>query len=139
LNTRVKLLRKQLNLSQKAFAARLGITGAGISKIESGQRALTEQMIIMICKGFNIKEAWLRQGVGDIFSQELSDGRDLLAESYQLDDLDLRIITEYVKLDEKKRKVIKEYILAVASKNVNHDILLDAHRSEEALRGLEEA
>lgn len=67
MNTRVKQIRKLLKLSQEEFASRLGITAAGISRIESGKRKLTEQMLIHICKEFNVNEDWLRYGRGGDF------------------------------------------------------------------------
>ncbi len=114
LNTRVKILRKKLNLSQDSFGSRLGVTGAGISKIESNHRSLTEQMIRMICKEFNVNEHWLRLGQGEMFKQKGPSGIEQLSDYYQLDEFDQRIITEYALLDEKKRKVIKEYIMSIA-------------------------
>lgn len=134
LNTRVKLLRKQLNMSQDTFGSRLGVTGAGISKIESGQRNLTEQMLLMICKEFNINENWLRDGEGEMFRQMLPTGIEQLAEYYQLDELDKRIINEYSMLDEKKRKVIKDYIMRIAYGNNMTPVVFDGDREKEILR-----
>lgn len=134
LNTRVKILRKNLNLSQETFGNKLGVTGAGISKIESGQRKLTEQMLLMICIEFNINENWLRYGDGEIFRQKLTTGIEQLAEYYQLDELDKRIINEYSMLDDKKRKVIKEYIMRIASVNSKTAIILDGNTEKEVLR-----
>ncbi len=134
MNTRVKLLRKQFNLSQEAFGKRLGVTGAGISKIESGQRSLTEQMVILICKEFNINEAWLRHGEGEIFREKPSSGMEQLSAYYQLDEFDLKIIKEYLLLDEKKRKVIKDYIRKVVTSKPDVDILTEAGMKSEVLR-----
>ncbi len=64
MNERLKLLRKKLGLSQEAFGSRLGVTGPGISKIESGDRNLTEQMALSIIREFNVNEDWLRNGTG---------------------------------------------------------------------------
>ena len=77
MNGRVKELRRIKGLSQDAFGKRLGVTGAGISKIESGDRKLTEQMLLHICECYDVNESWLRTGVGEIFrehtrSQELA-------------------------------------------------------------------
>ena len=113
LGSRVKLLRKQLNLSQEAFGLKLGVTGAGISKIENGLRNLTEQMIILICKEYNINESWLRFGEGEMFKEKLPFGLEQIAEIYDLDNLDIKIIREYLSLDTKNRKVIKEYIMRI--------------------------
>jgi len=134
LNTRVKFLRKNLNMSQETFGNKLGVTGAGISKIESGQRNLTEQMILMICKEFNINENWLRHGEGGIFKQKLPTGIEQLAEYYQLDELDKKIINEYSMLDERKRKVIKEYIMRIAYNSNNTSVILERDRKTEVLK-----
>lgn len=63
----VQQIRKVLDLTQDEFAKRLGVTGASISRIESGDRSLTEQMALSICREFNVSHAWLVDGVGDMF------------------------------------------------------------------------
>lgn len=140
LNTRVKLLRAKLNLSQEAFGKRLGVTGASISKIEGGQRNLTEQMVLLICKEFNINEAWLKHGEGEMSKTLLPSELRALSKSYDLDDLDARIITEYLLLDPSQRKVIKDYIVKVAAKEVpsdnrsiNNNIMRDGTQTNEIL------
>lgn len=115
MNTRVKALRKKLNLSQQAFGQRLGVTAAGISKIESADRHLTEQMLRLICNEFGVNEQWIRSGEGEAFRPGLTSGLEQLARDYQLDETDIRIINEYITLDTAKRLVIKEYIMKLAS------------------------
>lgn len=132
MNTRVKHIRKLLNLSQEEFASRLGITAAGISRIESGKRNLTEQMLIHICKEFNVNEEWLRYGKGEIFKQFPNTVMKELMQQYQLDELDMRIISEYILLDDNKRRVIKEYIMKVADYN-RLDYLSDGELTNELL------
>lgn len=68
MNERVKAIRLAQNpkMSQEAFGARIGVTGAAISKIESGDRAVTDQVIISICHEFQADEHWLRTGEGDM-------------------------------------------------------------------------
>ena len=53
-------------MSQEAFGSKLGVTGAAISKIESGDRAVTDQMILSICREFQVDEHWLRTGEGEM-------------------------------------------------------------------------
>lgn len=69
MNERIKLLRKTLKLSQDEFAKRLGITGSGLSNIENGKRALTEQMTLAICREFDVNEGYFRNGDGEMFIQ----------------------------------------------------------------------
>lgn len=64
MNERIKLLRKQLELSQEAFGARLEITKASVSRIESGINNPSDQTLKLICKEFNVNEDWLRTGAG---------------------------------------------------------------------------
>lgn len=138
MNTRVKSLRKLLKLSQEEFASRLGVTAAGISRIEGGKRRLTEQMIFHICKEFNVNEGWLRKGEGEIFKQLPFAVMGDLSRQYQLDDLDIRIIYEYLMLDDKKRQVIKEYIMRIAKNDPAPTYLSDGELKSELLRCAEE-
>lgn len=72
MNERVKILRKSLKLSQEAFGKKLGVTGAGISKIESGDRNLTTQMLLLICQQFGVNSYWLETGEGEMFANKLT-------------------------------------------------------------------
>ena len=67
MNERLKQIRKTLSLSQEAFGSKLGVTGPGISKIESGDRNLTEQMTRAVIREFNVNEHWFRTGEGEMF------------------------------------------------------------------------
>ena len=73
MNERVKELRKALGLSGEKFGERLGITRSAVSNIESGNRALTEQVILAICREYNVNEEWLRYGNGEMFIETKSD------------------------------------------------------------------
>lgn len=74
MNERIKTLRKEgCKLTQQEFAARLGITGAALSRIESGERGVSEQLIRSICREFNVNESWLRDGIGEMLRQPSRD------------------------------------------------------------------
>lgn len=68
-NERVKVLRAALHLSQEAFGKRLGVTGTAVSRMESGDRDVTEQMKLAIMREFNVREEWLRNGTGEMFNE----------------------------------------------------------------------
>lgn len=68
-NERVKNLRSALRLSQEAFGKRLGVTGTAVSRMESGDRDVTEQMKLAIIREFNVREEWLRDGTGEMFNE----------------------------------------------------------------------
>lgn len=66
---RIKAIRKSaaVHLNQVDFGARLGVTGSAISNMESGARAITEQMKLAICREFNVDYGWLTTGQGEMF------------------------------------------------------------------------
>ncbi|MDR1128940.1 MAG: helix-turn-helix transcriptional regulator [Treponema sp.] len=65
---RIRAIRKALKLSQSEFAERLGIKGAALSMVELGKNALTEQNARLVCMTFNVNDAWLRSGKGEMFA-----------------------------------------------------------------------
>jgi len=67
-NERIKLLRKELGLSQVEFAERLGISDAAISKIESGKNTPAESTIRLICSTYKVLYQWLTTGEGEMFA-----------------------------------------------------------------------
>lgn len=78
MNNRVKELRKRLQLSQEEFGARLGVTGASISRIESSANKVTGQMAKSICREFGVEYIWLKEGVGEMFTTRDDDILDLI-------------------------------------------------------------
>lgn len=66
MNERIKLLRKELNLSQELFADRLGLTKNYISLVENGNRNLSEQSQKILCSLYNVNEEWLKSGTGEM-------------------------------------------------------------------------
>lgn len=75
-------LHPNVNLSQEAFGKALGVTGAAISRVESGTRNASEQIIIGICREFNVSENWLRTGEGEPFVPVPTSALDALAAQY---------------------------------------------------------
>lgn len=110
MNERLKAIRKKLSLSQEAFGKKLGVTGAGISRIESGVRSLTEQMILAICREFNVREEWLRNGSGEMFLDFTEDEFSKAAATLSNDAFVKSLIVEYWKLDEDSKKLFRDFI-----------------------------
>ena len=67
MNSRVRELRKALNLSQKDFAQKIGLKQNAISYMEKSGATVTEQNIKTICSQFSVNENWLRTGSGKMF------------------------------------------------------------------------
>ncbi len=113
MNSRLKDIRKALRLTQKEFAARLGITDSGISRLEKGQNQLTDQLIRAICREYKVNYEYLKNGIGEMFSEVPQTVVDELCAQYDLDELDRIMIQEYLKLDESSRNVLKAYIRSI--------------------------
>ncbi|WP_110955728.1 helix-turn-helix domain-containing protein [Anaerosinus massiliensis] len=109
MNTRIRELRKNLKLSQRDFGKRLGVKDNAISRIESGERNLTDQMFLSICREFSINEHWLRTGDGEMYIQSSDFSLDELAKKNNLVPLELDIIKDYMELDEKTRQSLLAY------------------------------
>ena len=66
-NERVKEVRKTLGLTLEKFGDRLGIKKAAVSKIEKGEKSLTDANIKAICREFSVDYMWLTTGEGEMF------------------------------------------------------------------------
>ena len=69
ISQRIKELRNTLELTQKNFADKLGITNAHISKIEKGKTSPSDALIKLISKEYDVNENWLKFGIGDMFKE----------------------------------------------------------------------
>lgn len=61
---------KKRPLTMDEFGERVGVQRSWVSKVEKGQRHLTNQMISAICNVYGVREEWLRDGTGEIFVQK---------------------------------------------------------------------
>ena len=64
---RIRKLRKTLDLTQKAFAERIGMKSNTIATYERGRAIPSDPAINNICKEFGVREQWLREGIGEMF------------------------------------------------------------------------
>lgn len=67
-SARLSRLILEMNLSQRAFAVKAGISPTSISQVLTGVRRLTAKMVWEINKSFpNVNSAWLMNGEGQMF------------------------------------------------------------------------
>ena len=69
LKNRIKLIRKELGLTQQEFSDRIGIKRGAIANYEIGRNEPVDSVISLICREFNVNEEWLRTGKGEVFIQ----------------------------------------------------------------------
>ena len=67
---RIKLIRKELKLTQDQLAQRLGIGKAALSMIETGKCGLSTRNKNILVQDFNVNPDWLETGEGKMFSVE---------------------------------------------------------------------
>ena len=99
---RIKALRKTLGLTQQKFADKIGVKQNTVAQYEIGRNPPTDTVVTLICREFDVNEAWLRTGDGPMFveksrDEELADffGRVLSEES----DLRRRLLAVMSRLD----------------------------------------
>lgn len=121
LGGRIKMLRKELGLTQQAFSDRLQMKRNSIAQIEGG-RNTSDQTIRMICREFNISEEWLRTGEGDMFVPKEEDALDELVKKKNLSETDRLLIEKFLSLKSDQRKAVMDYIMSVADEYRQSDI-----------------
>lgn len=67
MHERLKEIRKALGLTQKEFAARIGIKQNTIAQYEIGRNEPIDAVVSLICREYNVDEVWLRTGEGEMF------------------------------------------------------------------------
>lgn len=76
---RIKAARQAKGLTQKEFAASLGIVQGFLSGIEREKKTPSDTLLIALCHYYRINEVWLFTGVGDMFRELDVTGEDSLA------------------------------------------------------------
>lgn len=120
---RVKMLRKELDLTMDRFGEKLGVKKSTISGIESGARGLTSQMATAICREFGVSMEWLQEGTGPMFAEQPSADLGDLVTRYHLDQYDQAFVLEYMELAPEARAIVKQYMMDVLNRagEIQHD------------------
>ena len=67
MNERIKKLRKALDLTQQEFADKIGMKRNTIANYETDRNEPSNSVVSLICREFDVSEAWLRTGEGEMF------------------------------------------------------------------------
>lgn len=110
---RLKELREFLDLNQREFSAKINVGQSTLAMFETGQRALRDIHISQICSAFNVNEEWLRYGKGEMFKTEDDLYEALINAIGQIDELDRKIIIEYLKLPREHKQVFKDFFRSI--------------------------
>lgn len=78
---RFRQLRNAKQLTQVAFAKRLGVTSSHVSQIEKGKTMPSDAFVKLVCKEYGVNEEWLKEDIGKPFSDSATDaGEQLIAD-----------------------------------------------------------
>ena len=110
---RIRELRKHLNMTMDEFGARIGLSKAAISLIESGRNGTRDQTVYAICREFGVNEDWLRTGEGEMFEQTRETVLDRLASEYSLDKEQVSVIENFLDLSPQERTAFLAYMRKV--------------------------
>jgi transcriptional regulator with XRE-family HTH domain len=95
---RLKILRKNLRLTQKEFGEKIGLADTSISNMEAGRTPINSQNVKVICFTFGINEDWFVNGSGEIFNPKSKISRE-----------EEQIIEIYMRLSPTAQKLFVEY------------------------------
>lgn len=113
MNTRIRHLRKSLNLTQKEFANSLMLSRTTITNFESGSKIPSDKTIDHICAKYNLNKNWLLTGSEDMYVNTLNN-LDFFNEIIEyLDENDtesLIFIKNYIKLSSEDKSLMNSLL-----------------------------
>lgn len=115
MHERIRKLRRILDLTQEKFAERIGIKRNTVATYESGRNEPVDSVVALICREFHVNEEWLRNGIGEMFTQDSEDEMQALTEKYSLSAADRILIEKFVSLKADTRNAILEFMTDVVA------------------------
>lgn len=111
---RLKMLRKDLGMTQEKFAERLKMKRNTIATYEIGRNEPIDAVISLICKEFNVNDKWLRTGEGNMYNKPKDDVAeavsDLLEKDNPLNRIIINILSAYRQMDDASQKALDNLI-----------------------------
>lgn len=114
-NERIKLLRKELGLTQNEFGEKIGLKKSAVSQIENGNTSSNPRIVQLICSAFNVSEKWLTEGKGDMYTSNEEAILEKLADMYDLSESQLVFAKQWLQLPAATKDSVVDYIVSVAS------------------------
>lgn len=124
MQSRIKELRKALDMTQEEFGSKIGLVRNSIANYEIGRREPTNSVILSICREFNVSEEWLRNGNGEMFIELLPEDEFVAAAaelSRDNDKIAMQAVVEYWKLDENSKKIFRDFLVKIVENSKNKD------------------
>ena len=138
IGNRIKKLRKELDLTQTEFGAKIGSVQNTITGYENGRRNPSAPVITLICEKFGVNEEWLRTGEGEMFKSTPSDALEQLTIEYNLSKASSIAVEKFVNLKPEKRNELIEFFLEVSKAILESDVESNATSSENNVNEISE-
>ncbi|MBP8314124.1 helix-turn-helix transcriptional regulator [Clostridium neonatale] len=130
MHERVKLIRKDLNLTQKEFGAKMAVGQSYLANIESGLRPVTDKIIKLICTVFNVNENWLVNGIEPKFNEPDSFVLEEYAKSKGANDFEISIIEKFVKNFFNQPEDVRNAIISTFTNGISNQNDISATKEE---------
>lgn len=108
IHERLRFLRKHLNLTTRAFGAKIDISGSAITNMETGTRNITDRTIRDISREYNVNPEWLIHGTEPMFDDTIL--------NLTISDEARQLARQYSLLNDGDRELIKNLINSLAEK-----------------------
>jgi transcriptional regulator with XRE-family HTH domain len=132
INNRIGILIETLNIKKVRFAERLKIDQSYVTQLTNGKRNPSDRTISDICREFNVREEWLRDGKGEMFL-DFTDEFSKAAIALSNDAFVRSLIIEYCKLDEDSKQLFKGFIHKLSDDMRNQKVISVHDKSATAM------
>lgn len=102
---RIRMIRKEKNLTQVDLGKVIGISGAGVGKIETNVSKPTEAALRLICSVYHVEYSWLVTGEGNMYGKLTEEERiDAFIEEHMAEERELTksIMKAFAKLPDEE-------------------------------------
>ncbi len=99
ISERLKILLKELDISQRQFAMKINLDAGYFSRIIQGKVTPPDRILLLIENVFHVNKDWLENGQGEMFSnQSISLAKKQVLESIDtLNDEQVKAVSSFIK------------------------------------------
>ena len=124
-NERIAFLIKDMGISRSTFADRLHISRPFASELCSGAKQPSDRTISDICRVFCVSEAWLRDGVGEMYVRRSANEELAILVNDLMSDADesfrKRFVTALLELPPDLWSAFEKFVKDLAQKESTED------------------
>ena len=123
--SRIREVRVANNLTQQAFADRIGISRGALANYEVDRNEPIDAVITLICREFGVNESWLRTEKGEMLKPVNRDAEiaafmgDIMRS--ETPDFRRRLISVLARLDVAEWELLEKMALKLAAENEKED------------------